>query len=167
MGTWTVATWLRLAAAYGAASISQDARAITGPEGWLKYLSKHASRGVAHYQRQGKPAGWESTGRLWGKGGDWPIGEPLKVTLEGLAFHRWRRLVRSYVIAEARTAALATRPGTDEARRAWRRVSRVRSMLRNNDRGRSAARGVGEWMPGQAGLELALLAGWSGELVAA
>lgn len=72
VGAWMVAEWLRLAAPYGAASISQDFVPITGATGWLKYLSKHASRGVAHYQRQGKPAGWESTGRLWGKGESGP-----------------------------------------------------------------------------------------------
>jgi hypothetical protein len=68
VGAWTVDLWLRLAAPYGAGSIAQAVVPITGAQGWLKYLSKHASRGVAHYQRQGKPAGWESTGRLYGYG---------------------------------------------------------------------------------------------------
>lgn len=159
-----MAVWLRLAAPYRAGEIAQAVVPITGAEGWLKYLSKHASRGVAHYQRQGKPVGWTSTGRLWGKGGSWPTGEPVKVDLEGLTFHRFRRMVRGYVVAEARSAALAARPGSDEARRAWQRVARLRRLLRINDRGRSAARGVGEWLPQEAALMLALCAGWSGEV---
>jgi hypothetical protein len=115
----------------------------------------------------GKPAGWESTGRLWGKGGVWPIGEPIKVTLEGLAFHRFRRLVRSYVVADARAQLRRTRPGAKERTAALSRLTWARRMLRMNDPGRSAARGVGEWVPGQMALEFALLAGWSGELIAA
>ncbi len=73
VGGWVVAEWLHLAAEYRAGEIGQDHREITGPLGWLEYLSKHASRGVAHYQRQGKPAGWTGTGRLWGKGGTGPL----------------------------------------------------------------------------------------------
>ena len=70
-----VHTWLRLAAEYGPGEVGQDVVAITGPLGWLRYLSKHAARGVAHYQRKGTPAGWTKTGRLWGHGGAWPVDE--------------------------------------------------------------------------------------------
>lgn len=164
MGSWTVAVWLRLAAGYGAASIAQAVVPITGAEGWLRYLSKHASRGVAHYQRQGVPAGWSKSGRLWGKGGSWPTEEPVSMTLDDLAFRRMRRLVRAYVIAEARAAALAARPGSTEARKAWGRVSWARRMLRCNDRGLSAVRGLSEWVPGSVLMQMAVLAGWSGEV---
>jgi hypothetical protein len=67
VGRWTVREWLSLAAAYGAGEVGQAVVPITGALGWSKYLSKHASRGVAHYQRQGTPPGWTKTGRLWGK----------------------------------------------------------------------------------------------------
>src|SRR4051794_542322 len=69
VGVWTVRTWLSIAAAYGPGEVGQTSVPITGALGWSKYLSKHASRGVAHYQRQGTPRGWTKTGRLWGKGG--------------------------------------------------------------------------------------------------
>ena len=164
VGSWTVAVWLRLAGEYGAAHIGQQVVPITGAEGWLKYLSKHASRGVAHYQRQGMPAGWESSGRLWGHGGSWPTAEPVQAVLDDPAFRRLRRLVRSYVVAEARSAALAARPGSSEAARAWARVSWARRMLRCTDPGLSAVRGFSEWVPGPVLIQLAVLAGWSGEL---
>ena len=166
VGGFTVATWLRLAAEYGPGRVAQAVVRIDGPEGWLKYLSKHASRGVAHYQRQGTPAGWDGTGRLWGKGGAWPAVEPLAMVIDDPTMRRLRRLVRSYVVAEARSAALATRPGSAEARRAWGRVSWARRMLRCNDVGLSAVRGVGAWVPQGALVPMAVLAGWSGELKA-
>lgn len=166
MGAWTVAVWLRLAASYRAGAVAQAVVPITGAEGWLKYLSKHASRGVAHYQRQGVPAGWSKSGRLWGHGGAWPTSEPTAMVLDDPSFRRMRRLVRSYVIAEARAAAMAARPGSAEARRAWGRVSWARRMLRCNDRGLSAVRGMSEWVPGPVLVQMALMAGWSGEVKA-
>lgn len=165
-GAWTVRTWLSLAGEYGAAEVGQAVVAITGPLGWLEYLSKHASRGVAHYQRQGTPAGWSKTGRLWGKGGSWPVVEPVEAVITDLTMRRMRRFVRAYVVADARRAALKARPGSVEARRAWARVAWARRMLRCNDRGLSAVRGMSEWVPGPVLLQFALLAGWSGELKA-
>lgn len=155
---------MRLAREFGAGRVGQTSVAITGPEGWLKYLSKHASRGVAHYQRQGTPNGWTGTGRLWGKGGSWPVVEPLALVVDDPTMRRLRRLVRGYVLAEARSAALAARPGSDEAARAWSRVSWARRMLRCNDRSLSSVRGLGAWVPQSVLVPLAMCAGWSGEL---
>lgn len=166
MGDWTVSVWLRIAAAYGAASVCQQVKPITGAEGWLKHLSKHASRGVAHYQRQGMPAGWTKSGRLWGHGGAWPTAELLSIVLDDPAYRRVRRLVRAYVVADARAAALAARPGSAEAARAWSRVSWAQRMLRCNDRGLSAVRGLSEWVPGPVLVQMALTAGWSGKVKA-
>jgi len=163
VGAWTVRVWLELAAEYGPGEVGQAVVPITGPLGWLSYLSKHASRGVAHYQRRGTPPGWTGTGRLWGKGGSWPVAEPVVAEISDVTMRRLRRLVRSYVIADARKAALRTRPGSVEARRAWARVSWARRMLRCNDRGLSAVRGMSEWVPGHVLLQFALLAGWTGE----
>ena len=137
---------------------------ITGPEGWLKYLSKHASRGVRHYQRQGKPAGWESTGRLYGHGGMWPRVEPIHGQMDDPTFRRMRRMVRSYVVAEARSTLLAARPGTPAHASARRRLTWARHMLRCNDRSLSAVRGFSGWVPGPALVSMALAAGWTGEV---
>ena len=81
LGWWVVGQWREVAWEYQVGLNAQYVTPITGPVGWLKYLSKHAARGVRHYQRQGKPAGWDKTGRLWGHGGDWPAVEPLRLHL--------------------------------------------------------------------------------------
>ena len=127
-----------------------------GPLGWLEYLSKHASRGVSHYQRQGTPPGWTKTGRLWAPGGSWPIVESVDAVITDVTMRRVRRHVRGYVVADARRAALKARPGSAEARRAWARVAWARRMLRCPDRGLSAVRGMSEWAPGSVVLQFAL-----------
>lgn len=157
--------WLRIAERYGALPGGQFATEITGPVGWLKYLSKHASRGVAHYQRQGKPVGWEKTGRLWGYGGEWPLAEPLEGVLDTREMWRVRRMVQRYAIAQARSAALHYRhldPAKSAA--AWDSVAWLRQMRKSPDRGASSVRGVSEWVPGPVFVRMALCAGWDGEV---
>lgn len=126
--------WLDCAAAWAPGWRSQNVKPITGPMGWLQYLSKHAARGVKHYQRAGKPAGWESTGRLWGHVGEWPEIEPLRVELTKAEYFRFRRLVRSWRVADARAAEDP------------RRIRYARRMLSCNERALSTVRGVSEWI---------------------
>lgn len=151
-GESVVQIWQRLAGEYGAQAAGQWVVPITGPVGWLKYLSKHASRGVAHYQRQGRPDGWTKTGRLWGYGGDWPVSPPLQGMLSMGEYHQVRRMVRSWAIADAR------------ARGDWKAVKYLRRMLACHDRQLSTVRGVSEWVPGPLMVGMALCAGWQGEL---
>lgn len=151
--TLLVGTWLRLAAKYGAGPKGQHMAAIDGPLGWLEYLSKHAARGVAHYQRQGKPPGWDTTGRLWGHTGTWPMVEPAEVDLTRQEFYRFRRLVRSWRVADARAQLKEARTLSDE-RAARRRVRSARRMLRSTDPDLSRVRGVSEWIPESLGLDL-------------
>jgi hypothetical protein len=151
-GVEVVALWLRLTEGYGSGRCAQYITPITGPVGWLKYLSKHASRGVKHYQRQGKPAGWEKTGRLWGYGGEWPVSPPVEGMLTGEQYHRVRRMVRSWAVADAR------------ARGDFRGVAYLRRMLKCPDRMLSTVRGVSEWVPGPMLVSMAVCAGWQGEL---
>lgn len=134
--------WLEASASLGSRAGSQDVKRIDGAVGWLQYLSKHASRGVRHYQRQGKPDGWESTGRLWGYGGEWPATDPMKFELERHAGYRFRRLVRAWTIADARRSG-------DPKRIAW-----ARQMLRCNDVHLSHVRGVSGWIPESTSLAL-------------
>jgi hypothetical protein len=166
-GWEVVMLWLRLTEEFGSGGCAQFVTPITGPVGWLQYLSKHASRGVAHYQRQGKPAGWEKTGRLWGYGGDWPVSLPLEGTLTTGEYHRVRRMVRRYAIAQARSSALRYERFGDQrkAAAAWKSVGWLRGMLACNDRALSTVRGVSEWVPGPVFVDMAFCAGWSGELV--
>lgn len=151
-GAEVVKVWERLAGEYGAQSAGQWVVPITGPVGWLKYLSKHASRGVAHYQRQGRPEGWTKTGRLWGYGGDWPVSPPLQGMLSMGEYHQVRRMVRSWAVADARS------------RGDWKGVRYLRRMLTCHDRQLSTVRGISEWVPGPMMVGMALCAGWQGEL---
>jgi hypothetical protein len=130
-----IAAWFLSAGAFNPGFQSQDVKAIEGATGWLKYLSKHASRGVRHYQRMGHPEGWETTGRLWGYGGSWPVEEPMQFDLVQSAGYRYRRLVRAWTIADARKSG-------DPKRIAW-----ARGMLRCNDPKLSTVRGVSGWVP--------------------
>lgn len=170
IGAVVIAHWRALTAKpYGSAARGQTSVEITGALGWLKYLSKHASRGVAHYQRQGMPAGWSKSGRLWGYGGSWPVSEPVAGVLDQRQFWAVRRMVRRYAIAQARSAALAysaaDHPDSPrKAAAAWDSVAWTRRMLSCNDRALSTVRGVSDWVPGPVFLELAVCAGWSGEV---
>lgn len=152
-----VGTWLRLASRFGAGPKGQHMAAIDGALGWLEYLSKHAARGVDHYQRQGKPPGWDTTGRLWGHTGEWPMVEPAEVDLTRQEFYRFRRLVRSWRVADARAQLKEARTDGEE-RAARRRVRSARRMLRSTDPDLSRVRGVSEWIPERLGLDLLAIA---------
>lgn len=168
-GHAVVAAWGEVAGEYGVANGGQFVTSITGPEGWLQYLSKHAARGVRHYQRQGMPPGWQTTGRLWGRSSHgWPTVEPVHGELSVAQGWRVRRMVRRYAIAAARSEALRyERAGQSrKAAGAWRRVAYLRRMHKDNDRCRSAVRGWSEWVPGDVLLSMAAWAGWRGELAA-
>lgn len=165
LGWWVVHQWRDVASVYRPGLRSQFVTPITGPGGWLKYLAKHASRGVRHYQRCGKPAGWETTGRLWRKGGSWPAVEPLRLQLTTEQAWRFRRLVRCYSVAEARSNALRLQSAgrQDRADAAWDSVGYLRRMLKSSDRS-SPCRGVSAWVDHEDVIRLAIAAGWEGEM---
>lgn len=137
--------WIEVAAVYGASTASQDVKSIDGAVGWLQYLSKHASRGVNHYQRNGKPEGWETTGRLWGKGGDWPVEAPMKFELERKAGYRFRRMVRAWSVAQARNTKPHPDPLLEKKRR--KRIAWTKDMLKCSDPALSYVRGISGWVP--------------------
>lgn len=122
----------------------QDVKPITGALGWLKYLSKHASRGVAHYQRQGHPSGWEKTGRLWGHVGSWPVDPPIEIEyISAPDWYRLRRIFRAWAIADARK-------NSD-----WSRLARLRAAPgRITNQEESRYQGMAEWIPEPAVLRL-------------
>lgn len=145
-GAQLVVAWVIVASRYGTALAAQHVASISGPLGWLQYLSKHAARGVAHYQRQGKPSGWESTGRLWGYGGQWPTDEPMRFDLDMPTYHRYRRLVRSWRIAGVRRD-LASANDSKARAAARKRLVMARRMLACGSPRLSAVRGVSDWVP--------------------
>ncbi len=146
-----ISPWLDVAALYEPSARSQDVKLIDGHVGWLQYLSKHASRGVKHYQRSGMPQGWDSTGRLWGHQGAWPEDLPMRFELTTHAGHRYRRIVRSWTIANARATG-------DPKRIAW-----ARRMLRCTDPKLSTVRGVSGWVPEDVSLAVVGLLWTQGE----
>lgn len=145
--------WVELAAElYGAGHKGQHAKVIDGPVGWFKYLSKHAARGVKHYQRNNDsiPEGWQKkTGRVWGYSGEWPLAEPRRFGLQGDegdgGWFRLRRMVRSWRVADARA----------EGNR-WRLRSAL-TMLKSPEPALSKLRGFSEWMPSDT-VQLRMLA---------
>lgn len=137
--------WLERAGKYRAAPQAQAWEPIEGAVGWLKYLSKHASRGVRHYQRQGKPEGWEKTGRLWGHNEGWPVVEPWVLDASWPAYWRLRRWVRSWRIANARDELRGSSTPERQAA-ARRRLVAARRMLRCTDPAKSRGRGISEWI---------------------
>lgn len=138
------ADWLQLTASYRSSTGAQDIKPISDDLGWLQYLSKHAARGAAHYQRAvgSMPAGWQKTGRMWGHLGNFPTQEPLGLDLDNAGWFQLRRIVRRWRIAQARS----------DRKPSVRRIRSARRMLRCSDYALSCVRGVSEWIPLNLGL---------------
>jgi len=132
------AAWLDICEADGAESFGQAVVPVADALGWVKYLAKHAARGCSHYQRSGEnmPDGWKGlSGRVWGKSGDWPTGEPVKFEMVREGFWKLRRALRAWRLADARQSGKA------------KRISSARACLKSNVRKLSEVRGVSEWIP--------------------
>lgn len=134
--------WVEVAGRYGADLRGQHARRIDGPVGWFQYLAKHAARGVKHYQRNPDniPEGWKSkTGRVWGYSGDWPLQEAVRIDLQDHhgdgGWFAWRRMIRSWRIADARASG-----------NRWR-IRSARQMLKCSEPARARVLGYMEWIP--------------------
>lgn len=129
--------WCDIAKDYGAGRRGQHVAPIYETVGWLKYLAKHGARGVSHYQRSNEnmPAGWKKTGRMWGYVGGWPIREAMRFSIDRDGFWHWRRIVKRWCVADARS------------QEDWHRVVFVRHMLKCTDRALSEVRGTADWMP--------------------
>lgn len=148
--------WVGYAAAFGVGEKGQMVKPIDGVIGWFQYISKHAARGVKHYQRASEniPQGWIKTGRMWSKAGDWPIKEPVKLTLDSHGYHVLRRWARSWRKADARAAHAKVYRSLVEGRLkspvVWResisRIKDARTMLRCPDPKLSGVRGISEWI---------------------
>jgi hypothetical protein len=134
-----VVAWLEIAEAYGPRLRGQFVRPIDDAIGWFRYLSKHAVRGLRHYQRsnENRPAGWEKTGRMWGYLGDWPTRESIRFEVCSCGFVILRRMARQWRIATVREDGNG------------RQIRAARRMLKANDpqRRQNHLRGLSEWMP--------------------
>lgn len=130
--------WLEVVAEYGANPLSQHVAPMEEALGWLKYLAKHAARGHHHYQRSAEsiPPEWQgNTGRMWGKSGRWPLVQPVKLEITNAGWYRFRRIVRAYRLADARSTGQGIR------------IRSARTMLKSNSEATGQVRGVSEWIP--------------------
>jgi len=134
-GRRIISHWLRLTFDLGTTERGQHCAPISDALGWFQYLSKHAARGVKHYQRSSEniPDGWQKTGRVWGYSGHWDLVDPEKIHIDSRTFFRMRRILRSRSISDARSSG------------SLRRLAYARSMLKCHDKAISETRGVSEW----------------------
>lgn len=144
--------WLMIAAPYAPRRGSQTAEPIYDAIGWFKYTAKHASRGLAHYQRTGAaiPPGWETTGRMWGYSGSWSLAESQQFDCPQNTYHAFRRIIRGWRKANARAEGNG------------RRIAQARRMLSCNDQAWSAVRGISEWLDVEATMAALLHLGAQG-----
>jgi hypothetical protein len=135
--------WLDIASEHGwpANTRAQHIERIDGVTGWLQYVSKHASRGVTHYQHEGAPEGWERTGRLWGHGGDWPTEEPEVLDVSAPQFVIFRDSVWAWLLNDMLERGV---PATvvDETRARWA------------DPEHGNSQGLSGWIPGHVAYAL-------------
>lgn len=146
-GAVSVRHWLDLAAAYRPRASGQFASPIWGFDGWSRYCAKHVSRGAGHAQRspEYRPESWKRSGRMWGKGGDWPTAE-TRLELDTRSFHRLRRWLHRWAVDQARRE-VATLPACTKRRAvAEKRARYLVHRLRNVAPERSAVLGFGEWV---------------------
>jgi hypothetical protein len=138
--------WMAVARCYGAMRLGQRVVNLTDAVGWFQYVSKHAARGVSHYQRSPEniPQGWQKTGRMWGYRGEWPLRPAMQFGLDREGYFAFRRLVRAWRKADSRQPVMTAKSVA--------RLRSARRMLRCHDRTLSEVRGVSEWI----GQDLAL-----------
>ncbi len=128
--------WCDVASAFGAGPRGQHVEPISDSIGWFKYLSKHAVRGLGHYQRSSEsiPPGWKKTGRMWGHLGEWPTVDPIRYTFSMQTFWAFRRMVQRWRLADARASG------------DLHRLRSARRMLQSSEQSAGSVRGVGEWI---------------------
>lgn len=137
--------WLAVVSEYKGLDFVQDSKPIADELGWLKYLAKHAARGVNHYQRSQDaiPERWKGvTGRVWGKSGKWPVRDGMRLETTQRGYWMLRRLIRGYRLADARASGDACR------------IRSARSMLKCSNPAQSQVRGVSEWIPQEIQLSM-------------
>jgi hypothetical protein len=129
--------WVQAAERFSAGLRGQHVASIDDSIGWFQYLSKHAVRGLKHYQRSAEnmPSGWETTGRMWGHVGEWPTIDSTGFRLDFHGFAAFRRIVRGWRKADARASG-------DRFR-----IASARAMLTCHQRELSSVRGLSEWFP--------------------
>lgn len=132
-----VSAWCAVAAEYGALPHAQFIKPVDNSLGWFQYVAKHTARGVTHYQRSSEsiPTGWKKTGRMWGRIGDWPTRDAIRLELSKPGFFALRRIVQKWRLADAKASGNSYR------------IQTAKKMLQGKDRTICEVRGTSEWMP--------------------
>jgi hypothetical protein len=142
--------WLALTAHLGSSPLSQQVRQCDRRVELLRYMAKHSARTADHYQRQAQalPKGWQSVGRLWGKGGTWPTRSEVWETND-VGWFVFRRRVRWWLKREAARKLALVPPHDDAGRVAARRaIVHARTCLRCTDgKAHSRVKPLGLWIP--------------------
>lgn len=158
--TWQVVEWWQeIAGRWGVSPRGQHVQIGRRTNtAWLRYMAKHASRGVGHYQRQAEsiPETWQTTGQMWGKlGDDWPL-HSEKHDIPTWAFHHLRRQVRRLV--RSRAVRLIAKGTPDQVRQGEAMLAYLAGLKRRPCKdGKpisvaawvelSTRLGISEWMP--------------------
>ena len=151
---WVRRSWMEVARPYRATWAAQDVSETLSAGSWARYVAKHSARSAGHYQRSEMPPGWKASGRLWGASPEgWPR-RSERYSLDAGGGYQYRRLVRSWRIADAR------KERDPETRR--RRISSARQMLKAPEGWAGRVRGVSEWVPEAASIEMLRWISWAG-----
>jgi hypothetical protein len=148
--------WVESAKEFNPSIQAQNVKEITSAIGWLEYLSKHAARGVYHYQRNGKPKSWNKTGRMWGKSGKWET-RMTETDISMVEFHKLRRLCRNWRVADSRKPKMLEVIGFHGLKMPWvngKRVRSARTCLQHRDRNLCTVLGVSEWINEKVAMQM-------------
>lgn len=134
--TTVVRHWIEITRLLGVSPRSQHITPIEKFGGWAEYVSKHASRGAKHNQRNiaARPRGWQTSGRVWGYRGDWKTIEPIKLEIHDTAFYQVRRILQRLRLQDAKQSG-----NTD-------RIHQAHSLLQTNCSKIGRVRGLSDWM---------------------
>jgi hypothetical protein len=139
--------WLDLVSITGALERGQFTSQLDDPLGWLRYLARHGSRSISHYQRDGLPPGWFVSGRLWGRFGDWAVRSDRFVCNDAVYFHLRRVAVRLMIQEARRDLDTAWLFGESKKIQAIKtRIKELRRRFRSRDPWKSASTGVSDWV---------------------
>jgi len=138
--------WMKIASDGEPSICGQDGKEMPqdDQQHWLQYQAKHGVRGVSNYQRHSDniPKAWKGkTGRVWQKGGSWPVNPWFKV--EGVTQaqkHQIQRIFCRYMASNP--SHMRLKPDQKKAsQRYWK------TFMQSNDRKTARFRSPSSFIP--------------------
>lgn len=144
---YIVQTWMKVAGRYGTNRQAQDSKIVWNAERWMEYLGKHSGRGVSHYQRNPNllPKMWTTTGRLWGRFGDWPTIEARRLLISDADYFALRRRIKKWEISKVRRQMEDAQLGKQKGLR--KQLAFKRRMYKRNELAKSELVSLSTWIP--------------------